>query len=80
MQKRIDPSGLGTRTTGLAHSDVVGSMTPAFSIRCTSDDSDSRARAPARYGFQWTGVAPGTSSVRWDVVWTFPNLPSHIER
>jgi hypothetical protein len=69
MQKRIDPSGLGTRTTGLAHSDVVGSMTPAFSIGCTSDDSASRARllhgtvahgpawhqAPTRCGGMWFG-------------------------
>jgi hypothetical protein len=48
MQKRIEPSGLGARTTGLSFSEVAGLMTPFFSIRYTSDDSASRERAPAR--------------------------------
>jgi hypothetical protein len=49
-QNRVDPSGLATKTIGLAHSELAGSVTSAFSIRCISADYTARARGPALYG------------------------------
>ena len=46
-QKRTEPSGFGTKTTGLAHSPVEGYITPIERMRSTSAFSLSRAKGPA---------------------------------
>ena len=46
-QNRRAPSGLGTRTTGLAHSALEDSMTSAFDILSTSTASACLAAGPA---------------------------------
>jgi len=47
IQKRTEPSVLGTKLTGLARSPVEGSMTSMESMSSTSAFSLSRAKGPA---------------------------------
>jgi len=79
IQKRTEPSGFGTITTGLAHSPLAGSITCIERIRSTSFFPLSRATGPAFYGWCLTGTAPGFSRIRCSAFRIKPSFPSQWE-